>query len=241
MAADPTLARNLNFSTDYPVDKVIYQVPYHASIGVHPTHADAVTFTIPHNLGFRPLADGIWTTDGWNSSWDFGINVTGPALGNSDVGAGTSVTVYSDATNIYIYVFNYSLVTYTMDFIVFGYLADDDTTEHAFTNYTRDNFLLNTDYNYAKLYDQNQFTLLLPSDGSDATKTIPHGLGYVPNANIWTVEPVIGWTGLLGTESFVGTTGIESHATFDNDNMYITASEFGGGSLIVNYRIYLDD
>lgn len=233
MPADVNQAKQLLFTSDYPNDKVVYLETGSTSFTAS---TSAQLTTIPHGLPFTPLVGGNWAlTSDFSVQYEFATYIGGNVTIYD-----YAVNVYADADNVYIYGDNITGTTKTLYYRIYGFQPPADTSEVTSLNDTGDNFILNTDYNYMKLYLSDTETL--PSTqgtGVETTVSIPHGLGYVPQA--------VGW--ITYTTNFVpavhpfGTThpvqrNIAMYVDSTNVSFYVPAYV---DSAEVYYRIYLDE
>lgn len=164
-----TDTRNLN--TDYPMDKIIYMT----SGSYTQAGGGSTISTIAHNLPFRPLLVGNWST-----SADFSTTneMFSPVYADID---GTYLLVFSNDTNAVISGFKATAGNQTIYYRIYGLMPSDVDEDAPATASVADNVVLNTDYNYTKLY----YDELVPAA---ATTTITHNFGYRPQVMAWGVN-----------------------------------------------------
>ena len=173
MAINP---RDFLLNTDYEMDKIIYF-----------KDGDFIGSTeLQHNLGFTPLAFGVWSTDSnFNSVNTLGVTDSSPEAGYTPV-----LGVKCSATN--------SKITLTSSgensgstkiyYRVYAFEPAGSSASIPSTSSKANTFILNTDYNYCKLKASGEFT----SSGQEYT----HNLGYIPQVMAWVkyntnaVEPI---------------------------------------------------
>lgn len=226
MPANPTAAKNMLMSTDYPLDKVVYQRKYIAPIAAF----SPGNFQFAHGLGFAPLLDGRWSTDPTMAT-TYNLN-SGPRHADNSVLYQTSIE--ADDTYVYINTINQTGSSVTLYFTIYGLMPSNVDMEAPSTAFTGDAFTLNTDYNYTKLYTSGAQAI---SAGTN-TVNIAHNLGYYPQVSIWKeqsglVEPWWGSGVFVAAPSDmvikITTTNlvIESNGTFFDS--------------VIHYRIYVDE
>lgn len=236
MPASPSAAKNLLFSTDYPIDKVVYKHEFTGSVAKAANQGDSHTFTIAHGLPFTPHCIGTYSDDGFTTSYDFGSGDIWYDPTFHQYGPRILATVTSDATSIYVEVLNFD-TTRTFDFHVVGLVPQDipDDVYPAATN-TGD-FNLNTDYNYMKILASGQQS----SSANNITWVIPHNLGYVPTALVFTK----GYGDVVylgGAENAMGANDYIFYAYLDSSNLYMqVVDNFNNQPMTAYYRIYLDE
>lgn len=215
-----TNAKKLLYSTDYPLDKVVYM--YETSFSVPGFGFNDVT--INHGLGFAPLIQGIYTLDaGWPTVYD---ENSGPV--NSSGNYLMQTFVETDSTTITLYNSNAQASAKTIYWRLYGFMPSDVNVDASFTNTGVDDFMFSTDYNYAKLFMSG-----VTASSSDPTETIVHGLGYRPQVLTW-VEGggSIGWM-----NSWVQEGGTTTCRVTDTSLIFTRS----GSTNKFHYRIYLDD
>lgn len=210
MAVDP---RNFLLNTDYPLDKVVYLLS-----GSYTQAGGGGTGTqvqIAHNLPFRPLVTGSWST-----SSDFSVTHEMFMPIYNDIG-NTYVQVYSNDTNITISGFKNSSGNQTIYYRIYGLAPNDSTGDAPSTASNADNFVLNTDYNYCKLY----YNDTIPAS---AATTITHNFGYRPQIMAWAKDMTAYGTGVINTDDpttyiTVTTSTVVTHAAAKDIHLRIYA------------------
>ena len=163
MTADP---RKFLLNTDYEMDKIIYFTSGTIT-------ADEGAKTIAHNLSFTPLVFGICA---FNS--DFTDSRTIPYLYQTQTNT-TQLEAKANSTNIEITCLNYEDPTATMYYRIYAFEPSNSTAEVSPTSGNASKFVLNTDYNYCKLFSKGIL------DNTVGTHTIDHNLGYIPQVLAW--------------------------------------------------------
>lgn len=151
-------------NTDYQLDKIIL-----FKEGQFTTQA-----TVPHNLGYKPLTFGVWSTDpdfsetypitGRDSApepfYEPMLSISCDALENS-----LELNSVGNTNNDPIY------------YRIYGFEPANVNKNAPKTSDKTRQFILNTDYNYRKLLAAGEFT----HGGEEFT----HNLGYIPQVMAW--------------------------------------------------------
>lgn len=168
-------------TSDYPIDKIItiksgsFSMPASTSDYIH---------IIPHGLDFMPLCNGNWAlTPDFDIIYELSVG-TFPSTAPGYL-FDTVANVYADATNIYIGAYNLTATDRTLYYRVYGFEPAGSNGVVAPIAYEADDFVLNSDYNYPKLYGHGSGALPSTS-ATGAIITADHNLGYVPQAMGWT-------------------------------------------------------
>lgn len=182
-------ARNFLQSSDYPMPALVWENSGNISgIGSYSTKG----VTINHKLPFVPLLIGVWSDNSnFNPSYDIS-NFLGAANINGDLQLNAC-----RADNIKVYVEGYNATgsTKTLYFRLLAFAPPDYDGEVP-NLYDTTNFMLSTGFNYPKIVSQDRFTL-----SGGATKTIQHGLGYLPQCKVWGPDSAGGITPLYRMNS----------------------------------------
>lgn len=227
MTVDP---RNFLLNTDYPLDKVVYITSGSATVANATVDLDLSTaIRIAHGLPFRPLPILLWS----NTS-DFAItneqrdaDYLADAFG---AGAGQYYLVHADATNIYIKRYNQSGGSKTLYYRIFCFLpsdADEDSVAPS-TQVSGSDFVLNTDYNYMKLFHDG----ILTTTGN----TYTHNLGYVPRVQVWEETADTTVSRLVLAQDISGGVGNTGVYITDTQLVWVNPGTYSG----IHYRIYCD-
>lgn len=224
---------DFTLNTDYPIDKVVLALPITRTVPTATNMSESVMFVIPHTLGFAPLCTGVFSFDGWNTSYAFG---NGPYFFNSnfmmymmEIGA----VVESTATEIRILAINWGS-SKSVQFRVVG-LAPVITPEGMPTYSDQDDFVFNSDYNYMKIIDSGS-----RSRTNTGTHIVTHGLGYEPHVLVF--SEFGGVTRRVSSENFIGVTGAATEASVSNNDLHLSVIDnFSGLNVTMHYRIYADE
>lgn len=237
MPADPTTAKDMLFSSDYPIDKVVYRTTQTVNVPSATFLNDNYLFTIPHGLGFRPLLSGVFSDDNFSTYYEFG----NPPYAYSTTFAlwleRINIVAESDETNIYIRAINFD-TTRDIKVKIVGLSPTDSATISAPISAGVDPFTFSTDYNYMKIYSQGIAEVSLIS-GALITD-ITHNLGYVPSFRVWS-EYNGAATKQSGFENLFGVSALDTESYADTTKLRITSNSGGGATAKLHYRIYLDD
>lgn len=225
--ADVTKAKNFLLDTDYPLDKIIYLQT--GSINIPASTPISTSF--PHNLPFTPLSDLVYSlTPDFSTSYMSG---SGPAPQDPSLfQLGVDVVLSSTGTYNTIAITNYFTNPITVYFRLYSFEPSNSSADLKPTANSGDPFILNTDYNYTKLYIDNR--VVLPSS------TIVHNLGYIPQTEAWieltnqilspqsqfnlldtTASQVIGSQGIVATVNTVQLIGTITNAQAFDARVYL--------------------
>jgi len=202
-------SRNFLLNTDYPMDKVVYMTS-----GSFTSPTGGIDYQFSHNLSFNPLIIGTWSLDS-----DFSTSREGGFFGFEGTDPTTVYAIFSaDSTNITIRTINpgASVVVYYRIYAFMPTNVNDDSTSTASI---ADNFVLNTDYNYTKLF-------LSGVSVAVASTVVTHNLGYRPQVIAWLKDSTIYGTELIVDMGYIKVTD--------------TTIEIVSPTYDVHYRIYAD-
>lgn len=212
--ADP---RNFLLNTDYPMDKIAgyrtgsFNITYNAYYGWYDGGA-----TLSHSHGVYPLCTLVWSFNA-----NFSPSYTETSINDIN---GYQVTCSSTTSNIELYGFTWNGPA-TIYYKIFYFLPSDANVDVASTQSSLDNFVINTDYNYPKIFMDGSFT--------GTSTTINHNLGYYPMVDIWT---------LVGSSCRrIIWSNIRPSAYNGERLTTTTLSLFNGDSTTWWYRIYADE
>jgi hypothetical protein len=205
-------------NTDFELDKVILfkQGDFTSSID------------IPHNLDFIPLVFGVWSTDEDFSS----VNPIGAEDSSSEPGyvPVLSVGCYANASIVKLTAIGNTNNT-KIYYRVYGFEPDGARKNVPYTSKNASRFIVNTDYNYLKLFKTGVFT----QDNEQFT----HDLGYIPQTMAWYESSAFGGETRIAP--------IQSYSDFTGFGTKITNSKIIAGGLFgllidkIYWRIYYDE
>lgn len=199
MAVDP---RNFLLNTDYEMDKVIY----FASGDITPGNG----WYVEHNLGFTPLVFGVCA---FNS--DFSDPRISPFLQWTNPG---QIQFQFNATNTDI-IMNYANSQSPNQKLYYRFYAFEPSNSSAAipsTSNLANKFVLNTDYNYCKLFKKGI---------ANGNTTIQHNLGYIPFVLAWFEPFTAPWW----------RSDKDDYITVTNSTVVIHTTS------TIHYRIYYDE
>lgn len=199
--------RDFLLNTDYEMDKIVY----FKEGSVSTTDPNDVIF--PHKLNFTPLVFGICAT-----KEDFSDSRSIPfQMQTRD--SQLFFNVFADNTNIRISSGAYNSVN-RMYYRIYAFEPSNSRAKVGATAKHAKQFILNTDYNYCKLYKAGV---------TNGATQIVHNFGYIPQTLAWRTES--SWT-------FPIEQALESdpsrNVTFTNNQI-----NFPGAG--IHYRIYYDE
>lgn len=238
MTQTPAQARQTIVTSDYPIDKVVYKDAFAGAVPQAFSMSDAVLFTFPHGLPFKPLCIGTYSEDNFKTSYEFGnspyyFNATFGQYGQR-IGA----VVESDATNVYVHAISFDAAR-TLYFRVVGLLPSNYSVGASVNSTERANGLLfNSDDNYLKIYLQGVIDINDSGAFGLTNYPVTHNLGYIPNALFFTE-----WGGVvrnLGSENFIGVSGIDAFAWLTTTDAVMSVDPYFAGNLKLHYKVYLD-
>ena len=205
-------------NTDYEMDKVIYFTEGKVNT------ADEYQKKISHNLGFAPLVFGVCS---------FNANYSDPRTIPYDYQTqSTTVYFYARATDKDIRLeFGDFSGGRTIYYRIYGFEPSDSRAKIGATSKYAKRFILNTDYNYCKLYKKG----ILNGDG-----TISHNLGYVPQVLAWQegTDPIDSKTTIAPIENSEPSNPM---ATPQQTRVTSSVVTFEGYPSKIHYRIYYDE
>ena len=240
--------RDFLLNTDFEMDKIIY-------FKEEKLTSHWMTATIQHSLGFAPLIIGVWSeTADFAVSHPFSpTDVIDPA---TNTYKNKTVTCYITEETIE-FICYYGPVDNPTDFTfyvrLYGFEPSDVNKNVPKTSFNANTFVLNTDYNYLKLYEKG-VKLIDTSGQYPVAVTITHNLGYVPQALFWLeavydnfhemrqfdILTTVHQTTYGGTTTTIPKMGVECY----DDRFVIkpTESPYGSnGQYKLHYRIYYDE
>ena len=216
----PANPRDFLLNTDYEMDKIVFfkQGSFTTSV------------EITHNLGYAPLAFGVWSTNSNFSS----VNTLGSV---SEIPAPPGV--YQTPLNIECSS-NDTIIRLkargeyngeTIYYRVYAFEPSDITANAPSTSQDSNTFIFNTDYNYRKLFHAGEFTL----NNLEYT----HNLGYIPQ--------VMGWAKYSFGGQWTETLNFASNASLDGLAIKVTSTKLKAQGLRdtvtekMYWRIYYDE
>lgn len=167
MTVDP---RNFLLNTDYEMDKIVY-------FKSGTLNAGDWDIDTPHNLSFTPLIFGVCA---FNSNFSDARGVPYQSLTQSN---SIQFTAQANGTNVRLSYINSSGSPSKIYYRLYGFEPSGSTATVPATSGNANQFILNTDYNYCKLFSKGT---------ASAGNTVAHNLGYVPQVLVWLTSN--GWT-----------------------------------------------
>lgn len=155
--------RDFLLNTDYEMDKIIYFQNGSLDAGQY-------DIDIPHKLGFTPLIFGVCA---FNEDFSDSRSVPFDYTTQSDT---IQFTAAANSTNVRLSYINYNGTPNKIFYRIYGFEPDGTHNKVSPTSKYAQNFIINTDYNYCKLFEKG---------ATEPTSTITHGLGYIPQTLAW--------------------------------------------------------
>lgn len=201
--------RDFLLNTDYEMDKIIYFKDGELSAGQYDVD-------IPHGLNFTPLIFGVCA---FNSDFSDSRSVPYDYQTQSNT---TQFTAMANSTNVRVSYINYSGSPAKIYYRLYGFEPSDSRAKVGKTSKYAKNFILNTDYNYCKLFKKG---VISPSS------TVDHKLGYLPQTLVW--QETNGWI-MPVEQSFTGSAIIVTNQSILFQYPALGIDKF-------HYRIYYDE
>ena len=157
--------RDFLLNTDYEMDKIIY---------FEEGEMDAYdSVTLPHNLGFAPLVFGVCA---FESDFSDPRSIPFEYL-TQDTTIGVQVFASDEA--VYLNYINYAPNPPKVYYRIYAFEPSGSHAKIGATSKYAKNFILNTDYNYCKLYTSGVVDHVI------ATHVVEHNFGYMPQVLAW--------------------------------------------------------
>lgn len=214
MAVDP---RDFVLNTDYEMDKIV----------LFKQGSFTQSLQIPHGLSYTPLPFGVWSLDSdFNSTNTISGIDSNPEIPYTPM---LSVSLIANSTNL---VLNSASNTNNAPiyYRIYAFEPSTSTKDAPSTSTNANKFILNSDYNYAKLLASGEFT----TTGQE----YQHNLGYLPQVLAWMQYPKNG-------EEVTEFMAISSE--FTNVKLIVTENKIQCGNLWsqildkIHWRIYYDE
>ena len=195
----PEQARKMRLTTDYPLDKVVFPSPAYPGTGsVTVSGYNYADVYIPHGLTYAPLPVLEWTTDPtWSIKYEGGNGPVGLDSFLYDTAMDTMGPSFTPSTSVIRVTFNNNTPSpVTFYYRVYAFAPSNKTAELVrFTNDNSQTYLLNTDYNYTKLFQKGIVDCPLVVGGTNIT-TVTHNFGLYPQIMAWQEDTVFGMYGI---------------------------------------------
>jgi hypothetical protein len=178
-------------------------------------NANQTDITTPHKLPFTPLLFGVCA---FNEDFSDARSVPFQYLTQQNT---IQFIASANSTNVRLSYINYSGSPAKIYYRLYGFEPSDSRGTVGATSKHAKQFILNTDYNYCKLYKKG-----IAAVGD----TITHNLGYIPQTLVW--QQANGWVFLVENSSTSAAIIITDTAiTFNYPSL---------GTDKFHYRIYYD-
>lgn len=225
---NPDYAKQMLVSSDFPLDKVVYMHTRTVVIAAG-SFNDQV---FAHNLGFTPLILGQWSFDiDFTTAYDAN---SGPRFGSGGTLLFASA-LHSDAANITIFNTNNQGSSVTVYWRIYGLMPSTVSAIAPFTASSADDFIIDTDQNYSKLFLSG---VTASSGTAGSSVTVSHELGYRPQVLVWSEDAnYVTWVGSYAQEGSSG----NNRCRVDTSNIVLIRSSILSSSTRFHYRIYLDE
>lgn len=226
---DPASAKLMHLHSDFPLDKVVYLHTRTVAVGAF-SFNDQI---FPHNLPFTPLVLAQWS---FSSTFDTAYDAnSGPRFS----GGGTLLfqsTIQSDATNITIFNTNNQGSPVTVYWRIYGLMPSTVSESAPFTASTADDYIIDTDQNYSKLFLSG---VTASSGTAGSSVTVEHGLGYRPQVLVWSEDAnYVTWTGSYAQEQI---TSGNNRCRVNTNSIVLIRATILSSSTRFHYRVYIDE
>lgn len=233
--------RDFYLNTDYEMDKIIYYKEAKLTPGQYGN------VTLPHSLGIAPLVTGVWSkTADFTEPHSFsGISgVVDPSTNSYSVDI---ITCSANQSEFFFTQYAGPISSPTNFPFYARIICFEPAGGHKDLPKTSQNanqFILNTDYNYLKLFKSGSEDVVWNTQtGLYDPITITHNLGYHAQGLFW-VESVDTYyndimpiNGVLLPSMYVDKAGVESYT----DKFIVYPPPLQAGSGRIHYRIYYDE
>ena len=215
MAVDP---RKFILNTDYEMDKIIYFVEGNITAGQ--------SKNIIHNLDFTPLIFGVCA---FNSDFSDSRALPYEYFTQDNT---VAFTIFADGTKIQIGYDDYNQPSSKAYYRIYAFEPSNSSAVVPATSNNANKFILNTDYNYCKLYKKGTVS-------GNTDTFIGHNLGYLPQVLAWSEDS----SGLvIPIESNNWEDPITNTPTGVAVGTTTIQFKFAGAGLgTIHYRIYYDE
>lgn len=191
------------------------------------------TTTIPHNLGFAPLLFGLCSLNS-----DFTNTRSLPFIDTANPNGSFLFGADSSKNNIILTIEDVNgRLPSTLYYRLYGFEPTTSAAKVGATSKYAKNFILNTDYNYCKLYKKGTVR-------GDIDSSLTHNLGYIPQFLAW-IEYTDAFGDIITTaidNTIINSDGSLHYGIFVNSNkINFKFSNFGVNGAKVHYRIYYDE
>lgn len=209
-------------NTDYELDKII----------LVKTGDFTGSVELPYSFNFIPLIFGVWSTDSnFTSVNSLGVTDSGAEPGYTGV---LGVRAIAFSNRIKLTASGENSGTTKIYYRLYAFEPANSSADIAGTSNLANKFILNTDYNYRKLYAKGEFT--------QANQSYSHNLGYIPQIMAWAkYKNLPDWP-----EYNNGIEPVMFASDFTNFKVTVTNNTIATGSFPLNlvdkiiWRIYYD-
>lgn len=233
--------RNFKISSEQPTDIIVLFLEGQATFEFN-------SFTVAHDLGFAPLIFGFWSeTEDFTSPIPFSMS---PGINYYDPTDQTYKTLFDaiqvTASTTEISFYARQTTSHPVYYRIYAFMPTDLDLDAATTSQHAEKFIINSDYNYRKVFMAGD--VLLERDTSVQPVsikpvTINHNLGYKPQVMVW-VGQSTGSIQQFQASQFANTQlRIRKEAVEVNEQSVIITAPFpqSVGDYKAYYRIYYDE
>ena len=235
MAQDP---RKFMLTSDYPIPILVWKTETSLAVPVG-AYFNAAHKSIAHGLPFTPWIIGQWST---NSNFQPAYDLANDMPIFTGTRPDLHILIGADSTYIRISAEHTASSAKTFYFRIFAFLPPDYTGD--WDNFLSDStkFTLDSEYNYPKLFKSGSLTV-----PDNTTKTVDHGLGYLPQVRAWrwsNTSPFddysIDWNILIPVTSATQPDGLLGISVTTSTVKFGAANQYGG-SIDYRYMIFGDE
>ena len=211
--------REFLLNTDYEMDKIIYFTE-----GDLTTNDAYIERSIPHKLSFTPLVFGVCA---------FNSDFSDPrSLPFEEVSQDNTITLDLSADSSVVKLVYTNFQTTKIYYRVYGFEPSNSKAKVGKTAGHAKDFILNTDYNYCKLYK-------VGTVGGNIDTTINHNLGYIPQVLAW-AESSNGYITPIENNTWYNPILNQPNGIAVSTSS-VTFKYSGYGANKIHYRIYYDE
>lgn len=225
---NPLSQKQMIMTTDYPLDKVVYL--HRGTLNF----SSSLDYVISNPFDFTPLIKVVWSTNA-DFTTTYGVG-DGPLSTSPSFPFLPNLSVAkADASAITLQFGNPGSVS-SAYIRMYAFMPSTVSSDVSFNASAGDAFVINSGYNYSKLYRAG---VTASSSTAGSSETVSHNLDYYPQVEAWYEKSGVIYSmaqifmsgSTLATESFELTTS----------NLIFRRNPSLSGSERFHYRIYLDD
>jgi hypothetical protein len=169
-------ARKFMLTTDYPIPILVWKMETSLTVPVG-QYFNAAHKSVAHGLPFTPWIIGQWST---NANFQPAYDLANDMPVFTGTRPDLMIIIGADSTHIRISAEHTAESSKTLYFRIFSFLPPDYSGDYDDTLGDSTAFTFDSEFNYPKLFKSG--TISVPHN---TTKTVSHGLGYIPQVRAW--------------------------------------------------------